>query len=460
MSSRSYFFIWIRQARVAFIILTIALAIAALPGYAEVAKASATAENIDAGGDGKSDDTAALQKAVDSGRGDILLPRGVYRITKPIVVELDKVGVTSIRSSGTATIVMAGPGPALKFVGTHGGSADPGTVKPNVYEKQRSPIVEGLEIVGEHPQSLGIEAVKTFGLIVDKVTVRETLHAVRLTERNRNVIVSNCHFYNNRGAGLFLDQCDLHQINVVGCHISYNRGGGVVVHGGGIRNLHIGTCDIEANVVNVFIDSEASPQGGTAEVAIVGCTLQHSGGPDSANIRFIGAAVNDKDGKPGPRAWGNLTIGNNVISDTECNIDIKKAVDVSIVGNTIWQGYKYNLRVTDSENVVVGPNIFGRNPRYRSEETCDNGLLLENCDNLTLTGLQIQNTRRTPAGLVMQNCRWANIANCTILGCENLGVLLKDVRNSRVSGCLIDPPNAVKVEGGQPQQQGSELLLQ
>ena len=36
-------------------------------------------------GDGRTDDTAALQKAVDSMMGDIRLDKGVYRITRPIV---------------------------------------------------------------------------------------------------------------------------------------------------------------------------------------------------------------------------------------------------------------------------------------------------------------------------------------------------------------------------------------
>ena len=76
-------------------------------------------------GDGKADDTAAIQKAVDAGVGLVQLPKGVYRITKPIVIELDKVGYTSISGGAVAQIVMAGPGPALKFVGTHFKSADP-----------------------------------------------------------------------------------------------------------------------------------------------------------------------------------------------------------------------------------------------------------------------------------------------------------------------------------------------
>ena len=99
-------------------------------------------------GDGRADDTAAIQKAVDSGTGDIVFPRGNYRITNSITIDLDKSGFTGLAADGAAKIIMAGSGPAFHFVGTHEGSADPGTFKPNVWEKQRMPLVRGLEIVG------------------------------------------------------------------------------------------------------------------------------------------------------------------------------------------------------------------------------------------------------------------------------------------------------------------------
>src|SRR5688572_5326799 len=69
--------------------------------------------------DGKTDATAALQQLVDSGIGQIRLSKGIYRITKPIVVDLAKLGYMSITGDGVARIDMAGPGPAIKFVGTH-----------------------------------------------------------------------------------------------------------------------------------------------------------------------------------------------------------------------------------------------------------------------------------------------------------------------------------------------------
>jgi hypothetical protein len=51
---------------------------------------------------------------------------------------------------------------------------------------------------------------------------------VHLTTRNRNVLISACHFYHNTGVGVFYDHVNLHQSNIVGSHISYNGGGGVV----------------------------------------------------------------------------------------------------------------------------------------------------------------------------------------------------------------------------------------
>ena len=111
--------------------------------------------------DGRADDSAALQAAVDRGDGVIRLARGTYRITKPIEIDLSKVDRTAIVGDGVAGVVMAGAGPAFRFRGTHGGTADPASVKPRVWDKERLPLVEGIEIVGEHEDAIGIELTGT-----------------------------------------------------------------------------------------------------------------------------------------------------------------------------------------------------------------------------------------------------------------------------------------------------------
>ena len=253
-----------------------------------------------------SDDWRAIQNAIDGATGSVHFPPGTYHITRPVVIDLDRVGPVAITASA-ARVIMAGEGPAFRFVGTHAGTAAPESVKDNVWDRQRRPTIDGIEIVGGHERATGVEATGTMQLTVTRVLVRRCLHGVHLTGRNRNVVISDCHIYHNRGVGVFLDKVNLHQINVTGCHISYNARGGVACVGGEVRNLHIAGCDLEANhgkdqppTANVLIDST----GGTnAEVAITGNTIQHTrNAPGSANVRIKGPTT------PSGRTNGTATL--------------------------------------------------------------------------------------------------------------------------------------------------------
>tara|TARA_R110002111_G_scaffold262694_1_gene340225 strand:+ start:171840 stop:173270 length:1431 start_codon:yes stop_codon:yes gene_type:complete len=427
--------------------------------------ATPTVKSYGATGDGTTDDTAAIQRAVDSRQGSILFPQGVYRITKTISVDLEKLGPTSVSSDGTATIIMAGAGPAFRFIGTHAGTASPHTVKENVWLNQRSPLVDGLEIVGDHAEACGIEATGTMQITLTRLTIRRTLHGIHFVKRNRNLIVSNCHIYQNRGAGIFYDHVNIHQSNIVGCHISYNAGGGIVVRKGDIRNIQIGTCDIEGNMgdenseptANVLIDSENAMVG---EIAIVGCTIQHDHfAPGSANIRINEHAHI----RPHSEEYrdGNITIADNVLSDVQTNIEITSARGVTVTGNTMWKGYTHNMRIDDCRNVLISNNVLDRNPRYHYADgsTAKVGMLLTNCDGCTISGNHINGTGDETAALEIRDSRRMNVTNCTILDYAQEGLLLNNVSDSRVSDCLIrsDLPgnenaHSIKVSGGQENQ--------
>jgi hypothetical protein len=402
---------------------------------AAAAGSQVTVSEFGAPGDGKMDDSEAFQRAVNSGRGDVHIPRGVYRLMKTIVVDLDRVGPTSLVGHGTAKILMAGAGPVFKLIGTHRGTANPSTVKENVWQNQRMPIVSGLEIVGAHPEASGIEAHGTMQATFSRLLIRKTLHAIHLTERNRNVVISDCHIYENRGIGIYLDEVNLHQINVSNCHISYNSGGGVVVRGGNVRNLQIGNCDIEGNMnsqgpatANVLLDAR---EGSIREGAIVGCTIQHSHeAPGSANIRLLGRGQEDE------RKVGTLSIANNVLSDVAINVHICHGRGVVITGNSFWKGFSHNLLVEGSSNIVVGPNLFDRNPDYKPADS-KNGLVFRDCFDCTVTGLHVNNTLHTSAGLILERCRRFNMTNCSILNCDGGGVFMQEAEHVRVSGCLI-----------------------
>jgi len=399
--------------------------------------AAPTVRDFGAKGDGQADDTAAIQAAADRG-GEIRFPRGVYRIAAPILIDLDRAGRTSVVADGTASLVMAGAGPALKFVGTHGGTADPTSVKENVWERQRTPMIDGLEIVGDHPEAIGLWIEGAMQPIVTRVTVRQALHGIVLTRRNRNVIVGHCHLYNNRGVGLLLEKLDLHQVNVSNCHISYNAGGGIVVRASSIRNLQIATCDIEANMAadgppaaNVLLDTT---EGSVREGAIIGCTLQHSRAPaEGANIRFLGRSQKE------PQKVGFFSIADNQISDTGVNVHLVHARGVAITGNTFFSGHQYALLIEDCSQIVIGSNLFERNPDYgkRDSSASRDGLVLTDCSDCTLNGLQVFGAAQPDGALVLRRCRRMNVTGCTILDHDGCGILLEEAQGVRVSDCLV-----------------------
>jgi hypothetical protein len=454
------------------------LAILLLVLSAAAVSAQTNVRSLGAVGDGLTDDTAVLQQAVSSGKADLYFPKGTYRLTRTLEFDLAQTGYASVSGDGTASLWMEGPGPALRFAGNHGGTAAPETVKAQVWERERTPMVTAIEIVGRHAEADGIEAVGTMQLTVSRVVVREARHAVHLVRRNRNVVLADCHFYHNSGIGVFYDEVNLHQSNITNCHISYNGGGGVVSHGGNVRNLQIGACDIEGNhaadgppTANVWLDSTG---GSIGEVAITGCTIQHTHkAPGSANIRITGAGTDaglaKRTGVEATRE-GHVTIGHNVFSDVQVNVEIRNARGVTLTGNTFWEGFEHDLHVEDSSSIVVSGNNFDRNPRYAVNGFLgaeNNGILIRNSSEVSLTGNVVSGALRKPAAVQVLDSRRVLINSNSILDSDGSGLWLGNVSDSMVQGNLIRDDRApearsaaapITVSGGSGNLIGVNLL--
>src|SRR5437016_591591 len=111
----------------------------------------ASVRDFGAKGDGTTDDTQAILHAIHKGDGQVLFPRGDYLITRPLLVPLEAHGRIALAGlGGTPRLLMAGAGPALHLVGTHGRTAQPDQVLDKVWQKERLPTVRDLEIVGKH----------------------------------------------------------------------------------------------------------------------------------------------------------------------------------------------------------------------------------------------------------------------------------------------------------------------
>lgn len=389
------------------------------------------------------DMTSELQAQIDENGGRLLLIEKNYRITSTLEFDLKMLGAVAVKSVGGATIIMDGPGPAIRFTGTHEGTASPKSFKPVTWN-ERMPIVTGIEILGAHPEADGIELRQTVAPIVNRVSIRWCRHGVHLVNRNRNVVISDCHLYENSGVGVFLDDVNLHQINVSNSHISYNRAGGIVVRDGNVRNLQVTGCDIEGNMpddetptetANILIDVSGSADDKSksiAEIAITGCTIQHSANysgdeektnaPGGANIRLAGKEI---------YPINSVTISGNVLSDTTTNVDISYSHDVAVSSNNFFAPKPNNLTVTNSQRVVVSGNTF--NPRqftrpgtirFTNSADCvlanstihrfavkEGAVILDGCSGFMLTGLVLT---ECDSGIVLENTSETTIANCRI----------------------------------------------
>ena len=390
------------------------------------------------------DSTIALQKMIDDQDGNLLLGNDeVIRITQPLVFDLAKHKAVAVKATGGLTIVMDGPGPALRFLGSHQGTASPASFVPATWN-ERMPTVSGIEILGNHAEADGIELVQTVGAIVSGVSVRWCRHGIHLVNRNRNVLVTACHLYENSGVGVYLDDVNLHQINIGTSHISYNRQGGIVVRDGNVRNLQVSGCDIEGNmpddetptkVANILIDVSGSPDTraqSIAEIAITGCTIQHSANygsgetkmvaPGGANIRLAGKEIYPID---------SVTISGNVLSDTTTNIDIDYALDVAINANNFFAPQPANLHVSHSQRVVVSGNTF--NPR---EFERPGTITFEDCADCIIASSTLHNFATDAGAVILNRCRGFTINGLNLSDCGS-GFVLNSTTDTTISNCRV-----------------------
>ncbi len=413
------------------------------------------AGDFGAAGDGQTDDTEALQHAIDEGVGELVLPRGDYRITRSLLVDLARSGRTSIRGeSGTARILMQGRGPAILLKGTHSTSADPTSFRDEEWTQERMPMVSGLEVVGQHAEADGIRIEGVMQPTITGVLLRKLRHGIHITSRARNVLISHCHIYHNLGTGVFLDGVNLHQTIISGSHISYCRLGGIRIERSEVRNLQITGNDIEYNNNNIHkvegADGVATAeiwldasQGSIREGTICSNTIQATYSPNGANIRIIGQP-NEANAKA-----GMLAITGNLIGSQWNNIHLTAVQGVTVSGNSIYSGHNRNLLMEDCSQMVIGNNCFGHNADYGVEKELCTGVTLRNCSDSIFTGNLLQDCRSshqhyqgTPelqreALLELFDCRNILLSSNQILDSAPYGIRLSDSSDITMSAMTV-----------------------
>ncbi len=407
-------------------------------------------------GDGKTDDTAAIEAAVKAGTGAVYFPAGEYRLTRTIRIDLNTTDRLSLVGTGGACVMMAGPGPAFAFLGTHEGTGDPQSVRDEVWEHQRLPIITGIEIRGENPESIGLRLEKTMQATLTNLLIRRCKIGVQLLKRNRNLIIDHCHIYNNTHVGIDFNEVNLHQAIIADSHISYNAVAGIRLLGGQMRNFQIVGNDIEYNYdqklegsADILIDM--TPQGSSfREGTIVGNTIQADPSPNGANIRFLGG----KNLLTG----GLLAITGNLIGSQTHNIHLKDCRGVTISGNSIYSAAEHSLWLEDSANVIAANNSIDWNPDHKEKHLVD-GILIDRCKGVILSSTIIedsfQGSEQSGGAIDVRKSRDVSITNCQVLDFKFRGISLTDAVRCRVTGCSIierrqapDKGTSIVVRGG------------
>ncbi|MFP6769328.1 MAG: right-handed parallel beta-helix repeat-containing protein [Planctomycetaceae bacterium] len=405
----------------------------------------ALVNHFGATGDGRTDDTAALEHALAAGDGILELGKGSYRITRPVVLDTTRLGYAAVRGQGgTSRIIMDGPGAALRIVGDHRGTAQPTSYQEHTWEKERFPTISGLEILGRHPESIGIELIKTTKATIREVLVRRCRHGIRLAQRNRDFILSDSHLLDNHQYGLFFDRCNLHQIIVHGNHISWNRQAGIKSLDGDDHNLQITGNDIEYNNhpgVDASPNGEPrgaeiwfeAPQGVISEVTISSNTLQATIQPGGCNVRIHGQ---DTDG---PAAARLVTIAGNVLGSQTRGIELKHVERVAITGNTIYDSAELSILAEHASGLAIGSNTFV----WRGDDDAPprDGLKFVDCRDASLVGLVARRlchgTAETGGAITLTRCKDFAISECQLLDSLVRGIEMTDCTRCRISGNSI-----------------------
>lgn len=420
------------------------------------AKEAASAAELGLTADGLTDITNDLQRAVDNGAGTLFFPRGLYRLSGTVTVDLDRTGYTSLFAHGNARFVKDGPGPAFHFIGTHEGTAGPSSFEERVWERQRMPLLSGIEIEGRHPESVGVRLEKIMQPTLTSVCIRRCHTALHLVKRNRNLVVAHCHFYHNLELGIHFDHVNLHQAIVADSHISYNRQAGIKMEGGEIRNLQIAGNDIEYNYAEDIEDSadllfDVRGEGSSfREAAITGNTIQARPSPGGANIRVLGG----KD----LRSGGLMTIAGNMIGSQTDNIHLRECRGVTVAGNIVYSAADRSILVEDCDNIVLAANSIDWNPDHRGKVMVD-GIALVRCRGVQLSDTVIENSfhgsEEAGGTIEIADCEDVGVSDCQIIAPRHRGIVIVNSLRCSVSGCRIvdknhpqSMKNTIQVIGG------------
>jgi hypothetical protein len=253
-------------------------------------------------------------------------------------------------------------------------------------------------------------------------------------------LISDSHIYHNTGVGIFLDDVNLHQINICGNHISYNRLGGIRIERSEIRNLQITGNDIEYNnhkqfktesepTAEIYIDTTAE-NASVNEVTVASNTIQATSSPGGANIRIM-----EKKGQARPP--GLWSISGNIIGSQENNVHLTGCHGITLSGNCIYSCENRNVLLEDCSQINLTGNNFRRHtPRAHT------GVRIVDSQDCIISGCIIQDEseegQKNGASLLeLSSCKRINVQGVQLIDGAPWGLDVEDSEEININGCTI-----------------------
>jgi len=294
-------------------------------------------------GDGETDDTDAIQRAIDSVTGTAVLAFSAgreYLVSSTIFVD-----VATIRgiAGRNARITPDADIDVFDISGSHDGTANPSGTTDDVQDNEMNPFVRNLRVGASDsdPKGTAITTTNTFGLRVEGCQLYNLTTAIRFRGNLRNPIINGNHIWHCLDYGIWYDDPDLHQSIIESNHISYCR-----------KSIYVDCVTVECPDINIIGNSlEASSRPATAEniihmrsdewiedVTIVGNLIEDHGDLTGPTILLEGIS--------GINNFTRVVIAANGIGNSaNADISLSNIKQVSVTGNSITDSNDYAVSI-------------------------------------------------------------------------------------------------------------------
>lgn len=335
-------------------------------------------------GDGITDDTTAIQTAVNNSRSIVFPEERIFRLTNSISIN---VGNIALFDGGNSKFIVDGAFPAFVVTGSvvSGMSANPATLSDAIKKNEATFIFKNCKIIGGSNVSgnnAGVNLSGCFKTRIENCYFCELTDGIIVENYNRDLMLSGNHVYAITRYGIHVKPTtNLHQFNLANNMISYCQYCVYLDNPEQIANWQCTGNDIEISTYPdtslqnqrcIIINSDSVKSSQLSEIEIVGNTIQgHNQSTDIIEInggtnRYIqlislcGNHISNANGGTGITLSkvNNMAISGNTfksITNGTC-VEVSNSKNIAITGNTFNDVESFATIDSQSQNVVVVAN--------------------------------------------------------------------------------------------------------